>query len=102
MTEYSEIEDISEIDELNNRLTAKLKVVLNHLEFRRINRESKPNDVYFRHRYGDKVLWWSPRPWIRKGSRPRHNNLFGYGEPGVIDRLISEVEFNVPLPEASY
>jgi hypothetical protein len=99
---YLEIDDIDEIDPLRNTLTSNLEYFFLHLDFRRINRESERNKVYFRRQSGENVLWWSPRPWINKTGRPRYNNLFGFGRPGAIYQLTSEVEFNVPLPEPDY
>jgi hypothetical protein len=96
MTEYIEIEDLSEIHRLNMDLSEKLKRALPHVETRTIGTPtgSFKTTVRFLSDTGTSVLYWQERSSKKK---PTGRNLFGHGAPGTDIKLNIDMQFNVPL-----
>src|SRR5690242_12855670 len=59
--------NLTEIDAAATNYDHRQTLQANPLKFiRMVGR--KENDVYFRHKGGNKVLWWSGRPWLSETS----------------------------------
>jgi hypothetical protein len=88
MTDYVEIENPKEIRRLHNRLAAKLKEALPHVERR------GHTEVRFLSATGEGVFF--SHKWLSKDKRTS-GSVFGHGDPGNNAPLTIDIQFNFPV-----